>query len=393
MKLMFFITLFISMGQNLLSGNLSESWIFKTNGRVYCTPAVSFDAVLFGSADSCFYSVNKNTGKLNWSFRTNGSIHSDPVVSESDVLFGSFDGYLYSLDVASGKLNWKFASGGEKILDVWDYYLSSPKVSKEIVYWGSGDGHLYAIDFVSGRLKWKFKACGIIHASPAIDEDTVYIGDFSGYFYALDAISGELIWKSRTIGETYFPNGEVQKGAVVIDGVVYFGSRDYNVYALDAKTGRGRWNMKEGGSWVIATPTVYENHLYFGTSDTHRFYCLRKADGKIIWQISLPMRVYGSAVVNNNIVWFGCFDGKLRGVDPKTGDIIHEFQTKASKLNYSTVYDDDGKFRAGFELYGKDYLDAERTIHGLGSILSTPVIENNFIYFGSSDGGLYAVSL
>jgi eukaryotic-like serine/threonine-protein kinase len=393
MKTLCFIALFISIGQYLLAGNLKENWVFKTNGRVYSTPAVSLDAVLFGSADSNFYSVDKNTGNLNWSFRTNGGIHSDPAISDSDVLFGSYDGCLYSLDAASGKFNWKFASEGEKTLDIWDYYLSSPKVSQGIVYWGSGDGHLYAVDCVSGKLKWKFKAGAIIHASPAIDEGIVFIGDFSGYFYALDALSGELKWKSRTIGETYFPNGEVQKAAVVFDGVVYFGSRDYNVYALDAKTGRGRWNMKETGSWVVATPTVYEKHVYFGTSDTHRFYSLRKADGKVIWQIALPMRVYGSAVVNNDILWFGCFDGMLRGVNPKTGEIIHEFQTESSKLNYSTVFGDDGKFREGFELYGKDYLEAERTIHSLGSILSTPVIDENIIYFGSSDGGLYAVSL
>jgi outer membrane protein assembly factor BamB len=393
MKKSLLLALLISISQFLLADNPEENWIFRTNGRIYSSPVISGNLVLFGSGDSCFYAVNKENGLEIWRFKTNGPIHSDAAINGSSVIFGSADGNLYSLEIATGKLNWKFSSEGEKMLDIWDYYLSSPLVSSGYIYWGSGDGNLYAIDRQSGKLKWKFKSAGIIHASPAIAEGIVYVGDYAGYFYALDGVSGELKWKSRTIGETYFPNGEVQKGAVVVDGVVYFGSRDYNVYALDAKTGRGRWNMKETGSWVIATPTVYDGHVFFGTSDTHKFYCLRKSDGKIIWQISLPMRVYGSALVNNDILWFGCFDGKLRGVDPMTGEIKFEYQTKGSKENHSKVYGDDGKFRKDFELYGKNYLEAEHTIHSLGSILSTPAIDNNIIFFGSSDGGMYAVSL
>lgn len=391
MKKITSFTLLMIFSSIVYSQGLKEKWIFKTNGRVYSTPAVSGNVVLMGSGDSCFYSVDKLSGKLNWSFRTKGPVHSDPAVSGKAVIFGSADGNLYSVDIQSGKLNWKFASEGEKMLDMWDYYLSSPKVSQGIVFWGSGDGHLYALDCQSGKLRWKFKSGGIVHATPAIEEGIVYIGDYAGNFYALNAESGTPVWQFRTVGDLYFPNGEVQKGAIVDSGTVYFGSRDYNIYALDVKTGRGKWNMKEAGSWIIATPVVYNKNIYLGTSDTHRFYCLRKAEGKVMWQIPLPMRVYGSGIVHNNVLWFGCFDGKLRGVDPLTGELIYEYQTRGSKENYSKVYGDDGKFRKDFELYGKDYLESERSIHSLGSILSTPVIDNNILYFGSSDGGLYAV--
>ncbi len=73
----------------------------------------------------------------------------------------------------------------------------------------------------------------------------MYFGSFDGYFYSLDIGIGTVIWKFNTIGDTYFPKGEIQKPAFVHDGIVYFGSGDYNIYALDIETGTGNWNMKE----------------------------------------------------------------------------------------------------------------------------------------------------
>jgi eukaryotic-like serine/threonine-protein kinase len=369
------------------------NWKFQTQGRIYSSPAVTDNKVLIGSGDSTFYAINKPSGKKNWSYKTNGAIHSSPTVYESNVFFGSADGSLYALNIETGKLIWKFDSQGEKMLDIWDYYLSSPKVYNGIVYWGSGDGNLYAVSAESGNLIWKYKSNGAIHANPLIADNKLYIGDYGGYFYALNASSGELIWQFRTIGDTYFPNGEIQKGATIDNSIVYFGSRDYNIYALNAQTGRGHWNLKEVGSWIIATPLVYNNFIYFGTSDTHRFYCVSKTNGKIIWQIPLPMRVYGSAIEHNETIYFGCFDGILRGVDYKTGEVTWQFKTDGSKENYNKIFNSNGKFNEGFELYGKDYIESEKLIHTLGSILSTPVIDKNFIYFGSSDGGLYSVKI
>ncbi|MDX5482079.1 MAG: hypothetical protein LPK07_10405, partial [Hymenobacteraceae bacterium] len=64
--------------------------------------------------------------------------------------------------------------------------------------------------------------------------------------------------------------------------------------------------------------------------------------------------------------------------------------------NYSSVYDEQGEFRKDFVLYGETMEaveNSESKIHALGSILSKPAINEEVIYFGSSDGYLYAVKL
>jgi outer membrane protein assembly factor BamB len=368
-------------------------WKFKTDGRVYSSPLIAGDMIYFGSGDHHFYALNKESGAQQWVFKTSGAVHSSAAIKGNALYFGSTDGKLYAIDKNTGQMIWSFSSAGEKLYGLWDYYLSSPVVDEENVYWGSGDGHLYSIDASSGKLQWKYDAGDVVHASPTLDSEKVYFGGFDGHMYALNKEDGALVWKFKTVGASYFPKGEIQKAALVNEGVVYFGSRDYNLYALDANTGRGKWNLKQPQGWIIATPVEYQGNIYFGTSDAHIFYSMDKNSGAVNWTIPLNMRVYGSAIVHNDTVYFGTFDGKLMGVDHLTGEFKWQFQTTASKQNYHKVYDETGHFKEGFVLYGEDSETPEKMIHDLGSILSSPVIENEVIYFGSSDGFLYAVRL
>ena len=150
-------------------------------------------------------------------------------------------------------------------------------------------------------------------------------------------------------------------------------------YALDQKTGKVAWKFQS------------EGEKSYGVWD-HNLYALNAETGAIVWKIHVPMRVYGSAIEHNGTIYFGCFDGTVFGVDPASGESRWKFQT-ASNSKYYEVFDESGGFNKDFQLYGADYLESERKIHELGSVLSSPVIRENMIYFGSSDGNVYAVML
>jgi len=371
----------------------TQRWSFETGGKVFSSPAVADGTVYIGSGDGNIYAVHAESGTERWRFETGGAVHSSPVV-ENDMLYvGSQDGKLYALSALDGKEIWSFETKGEQSYGPWDYYLSTPAISGDLVIFGSGDSNIYAINKDDGSVAWSFATGDIVHASPVVSGGVVFVGSFDGYCYSLNADDGALIWKFDTSGATYFPKGEVQKAALVHGGAVYFGSRDYNIYALDAQTGTGRWNMKEQGSWVIAAPIVFRDRIYFGTSDSHNYYGMEAQTGALLWKLPLNMRAYGSAIVVDETLYFGCFNGKLYAVNPDDGEINWTFQTQGSLENYLNVYNDQDEFSDNFMLLRSDYEKMEEAILSLGSILSTPAAKDGTIYFGSSDGRLYAVSL
>lgn len=389
-KILFLLSLTVVAHTSLAQ---KTAWIFETGGRIHSTPIVKDGILFIGSGDQNLYAIDQVTGKKTWSFQSDGAIYSDVGVGEELVLFGNDKGSLYALDRISGEFVWKFSSEGEKKLDLWDYYLSSPVVSNGVVYWGSGDGHIYALNLGNGELIWKVNTGSIVHATPVIADGKVLIGNYAGDFFALNADTGEQIWKFKAVGARNFPRAEFQKAALVQDGIVYVGSRDLNLYALNIKTGRGVWNMQEkGGSWIIATPLIKDENIFFGTSDTYKFYSLNKDTGRENWVIPIHTRSYGSPVAHGDLIIFPGFDGKVRGVDPNTGREEWLFQSKTSKKNYGAVYDKHNNFRkdVGIHNYTEE---SENLLLSLGAFINSPLLLESKLYLGSTDGKVYAINI
>jgi hypothetical protein len=75
------------------------------------------------------------------------------------------------------------------------------------------------------ELFFKFKTEGPVDSSPAVSGDVVYFGSGDKYLYAVDIKTGQEKWKFKT-------EGEVFASPAVSGGVVYFGSLDGYLYAV-----------------------------------------------------------------------------------------------------------------------------------------------------------------
>jgi hypothetical protein len=77
---------------------------------------------------------------------------------------------------------------------------------------------------------WSFKCEDEIRGTPAVSQGLVYIGSYDNNLYALNAADGKFQWKYPT-------DGGIVTRPVVLDGNIYFGSED-NVYVVSAAPGK-----------------------------------------------------------------------------------------------------------------------------------------------------------
>lgn len=365
-------------------------WRAQTGDRVFASPVGYDDRLFIGSCDSVLYAFAKEDGRVLWKFKTGGEIRSSVAVEDGSVYFSGTDGIFYALDAMNGRLQWTFTTAGERFHDTWDYHQSSPTVYQDNVYFGSGDGHIYGLDRLTGKLLWKFKTGGIVHASPVVADGAVLAGSFDGFFYCIEA-DGRLRWKFKTVGERYFPLGEIQFHATVAGNTVYFCSRDFNVYALNIKDGTGHWVYHQQGSWT-SVPAIADGKLLVTTSDAFLLLGLDAESGKNLFEAPVPLNVFSGASVQGNWAYTGSMDGRIYRVDLSSGVSSVIFQTEGSREYRSGFFDDTGKLRAGLEEeYKDDFARIYTDFLKMGSILSTVWIADGTLFFGSADSYVYAL--
>ena len=253
-------------------------WEFKTDGEVNWSPALSKKGVLYvgssGTAGKTLYALDSLNGAILWQFTAGDAIQTAPAfnLNESRLYFGGRDGNLYALDVTraadADKLVWKFTAGGE-------INNSSPAVDKAgNIYFGSLDKKVYALT-PDGTLKsgaWPFDAGAAIFASPAIkgNDAEIYVATFdldggNHRLIALDPTTGTQIWDFPVSG------GITSSPAIGVDGVIYFGSYDSNLYGINSD-GSLKWKFSttEAGAtdsnYIDSSPGIGANGtVYVGT--------------------------------------------------------------------------------------------------------------------------------
>jgi outer membrane protein assembly factor BamB len=142
-------------------------------------------------------------------------------------------------------------------------------------------------------LKWTFPIG--TSTPPVVANGVVYVGTEDGAMYALNASTGAVSWSVQAGG--LFPSSPA-----VVNGVVYIGSFDHNVYALNASTGARLWSFATG-DLVYSAPTVVNGVVYIGSTDGN-LYALNATTGAKLWGFT-GGAVYSSPAVANGVVYIG----------------------------------------------------------------------------------------
>src|SRR5436190_8141869 len=242
---------------------------------------------------------------------------------------------------------------------------SSPKMFRGNA---SHNSEVKTNDLVYDLKAWSFYAEAPVRSTPLISNGNVFFGNTKGNFYAINKRTGKLAWQYNT-------GFAINSSAASQDGKIFFADNKQTVYVLKETTGQLLWKFDLGNKqaypwrfdYFYSSPTLYEDKLIIGGDDGY-LHLLTQKDGKELWKFKTKGIIRSTAAIVSNMAIVGDMDGTLYALDIKTGK---------EKWNYKTL---------------GDSLDNEKFGFDRKAILSSPVVAQNKILFGSRDGILYCVN-
>ncbi len=196
------------------------------------------------------------------------------------------------------------------------------------------------------RVKWKFHTAGLVMSSPAVSGGVVFVGSTDGNLYAVDHESGTLKWKFEA-------KGRITSSPAVAGSLVYFGAYDGNFYAIDAATGQLKWKFQTGGErrfaakhihglqpaaetmpdpfdFYLSSPVVWNGAVFFGSGDGN-IYALNAASGALNWKFKTGDVVHASAAIAGGTLFVGSWDSYFYALNADLATI----PTRTIKLAFS----------------------------------------------------------
>jgi outer membrane protein assembly factor BamB len=256
---------------------------------------------------------------------------------------------------------------------LWRYALGTgtwapPLVADGIIYVGGGDGCFHAVRAADGTALWTWTGVTPIDGCAALDSDAVYFLDTRFNLIALDRHQGTLRWRVPLHNEFHAGRSAPDNPTfnhraatpLVQPGVIYAGSSDGGVYAIEADRGGKLWRHDAGapvfsgiglrdadtlmfgtmdgsavlldrrtrteilrvktGGGVVTTPVIAAGRLIVGSRD-YQLYAFNLADGSIAWKFSYWFSwIESTPALHDGLLYVGGSDyARVTAIDPATG--------------------------------------------------------------------------
>jgi outer membrane protein assembly factor BamB/tRNA A-37 threonylcarbamoyl transferase component Bud32 len=316
--------------------DVKELWSFECEDEIRGSPLVHNGMVFIGCYDNNLYALDAKNGQFLWKYATEGGIATRPAAADEAVFVGSEDFRVHALSTTNGRLIWTYYTEGP--------IRSSPTLSHGHLFLGSDDNHLHVVNILSGRRAWRSDAAGPVRSSPLVSNERVFFGCETGDFYCVD-FRGELKWRFKA-------KRGITSSPLLVEGMIYFTSLDWTLYAIEAEGGWQIWRFRMGKP-SISTPAFAEGKLFAGCADGN-VYAIEARSSRELWRFQTEHQVTGSPITEEDSLYVGSVDGSVYCLDFRSGRQRWRFPTK-------------------------------------GPITGTPAISDGILYVGSTDHRLYAL--
>ena len=174
-------------------------------------------------------------------------------------------------------------------------------------------------------------------SAPAVGSDgTLYFGSQDFNVYAVDPSNGSVKW-------SYTTGGKVRsRAAIGNDGTIYIPAQDSKLYALTS-SGSLSWSFETGG-FFNASPAVGSDGTIYVGADDNKLYALN-TNGTEKWAFETGARIRTDAIATSSAVYVGSEDAKLYALT-LSGAESWSFETSAA-IKASPSLASDGTIYVG----------------------------------------------
>ena len=150
-----------------------------------------------------------------------------------------------------------------------------------LTYWGDYSGRHYSplaqinaknVTHLQAQWAVQMPGDGIVESVPIVVDGVIYTAGPPGEVYALDARTGRQIWKYQRPQKVVNPyeSNRVNRGVAILGNLIYFGTLDAALVALDARSGALVWetgvaDTMEGYS-ITSAPLAIRDKIITGVA-------------------------------------------------------------------------------------------------------------------------------
>ena len=248
------------------------------------------------------------------------------------------------------------------------------------------------------RVAWTHKADAPVRTGAALSADgtTVYIGTDKGTVYALSAASGRKVGTFRVGGAV---SGVTMSGVTAAGNTLLVASLDGTVSAFITGNLGVQWTSPAAGAAIAGAPTSGGEIVYAGSLD-HYLYALNLKTGQRKWRTNLGGTARPSQPDGTGIVWAGSQDGTMYVLNTGNGKVVDKFAVNgpvsAAPLNVvGQVYVGTAK-GAVYDLFYESFTNSTSVNLNFpadSAVMGTPVLAGNgdAIFVATTRGSVYAV--
>jgi eukaryotic-like serine/threonine-protein kinase len=259
----------------------------------------------------------------------------------------------------------------------WPMFRADPSHS------GKGTGN----PALTPTLLWSYTTMGgggNVSSSLTVANGVVYIGSMQGNIYALNVANGAKLW-------SYTTYSAVEKSLTVANGVVYAGCNDGKIYALNAANGAKLWSYNTD-LYVWSSPAVVNGVVYVASD---KVYALNAVNGAKLWSYTTGSAVETSPAVVNGVVYVGSSDGNVYALNAANGAKLWSYTTGSSTYSPAVV---GGVVYVGtwggnvYALNAANGAPIWNFTTGNTAFWSSPTVVNGLVYIDSDNSFVYALN-